>query len=81
MLEPKNPYKGRFCAHELLAIIDDTIFDKKSDKVIAINHYVNAISVDECADLVGYNSGKSVQARLGGIKECIDFTILKTLKQ
>lgn len=74
----KNPYKD-LLASELIAVIDDTIFHKETDKEIAIDVYVKAMTVEKCASLVGYD-WKTVQKRLPIIEDRLNHTI-KTLKQ
>ena len=66
-------------ASELIAVIDDTIFQKETDKEIAIDVYVRAMTVEKCASLVGYD-WKTVQKRLPIIEDRLNST-LKTLKQ
>ena len=74
----KNPY-GDLRASELIAVIDDTIFQKETDTEIAIDVYVKAMTVEKCAALVGYD-WKTVQKRLPIIEDRLNHTI-KTLKQ
>ena len=74
----KNPY-GFMRVSELIAVIDDTIFQKETDKEIAIDVYVRAMTVEKCASLVGYD-WKTVQKRLPIIEDRLNSTI-KTLKQ
>ena len=69
----KNPY-GYMRASELMAIIDDTIFNKDTDREIAIDVYVRAMTVEKCAELVGYE-WKTVQRRLPLIEERLNSTI------
>ena len=71
----KNPY-GFMRASELIGIIDDTIFNKESDKEIAINIFVRAMTVEKCASIVGYE-GKTVQKRLPIIEERLNQTLKK----
>jgi hypothetical protein len=63
-------------ASELIGIIDDTIFNKESDKEIAINIFVRAMTVEKCASLVGYE-WKTVQKRLPIIEERLNQTLKK----
>lgn len=65
-----NPYKHMHVA-ELLAVIDDTIFQKETDKEIAINVFVRSMTVEKAASKVGYDC-KTVQRRLPGIEERIN---------
>lgn len=74
----KNPY-GFMRASELIAVIDDTIFQKETDREIAIDVFVRAMTVEKCASLVGYD-WKTVQKRLPIIEDRLNSTI-KTLKQ
>lgn len=69
----KNPY-GYMRASELIAIIDDTIFNKETDKEIAINVFVKAMTVEKCASLIGYE-WKTVQKRLPIIEDRLNLTI------
>ena len=69
----KNPY-GYMRASELIAIIDDTIFNKETDKEIAIDVYVKAMTVEKCASLLGYD-WKTVQKRLPIIEERLNVTL------
>lgn len=71
----KNPY-GFMRASELIGIIDDTIFNKESDKEIAINIFVRAMTVEKCASIVGYE-WKTVQKRLPIIEERLNQTLKK----
>lgn len=72
----KNPY-GFMRASELIGIIDDTIFNKESDKEIAINIFVRAMTVEKCASIVGYE-WKTVQKRLPIIEERLNQTLKNT---
>lgn len=63
-------------ASELIAVIDDTIFFKESDKDIAINVYVKAMTVEKCASLLGYD-WKTVQKRLPIIEDRLNLTLKK----
>ena len=63
-------------ASELIGIIDDTIFNKESDKEIAINIFVRAMTVEKCASIVGYE-WKTVQKRLPIIEERLNQTLKK----
>ena len=74
----KNPY-GFMRASELIAVIEDTIFQKETDREIAIDVFVRAMTVEKCASLVGYD-WKTVQKRLPIIEDRLNSTI-KTLKQ
>ena len=74
----KNPYKD-LLASELIAVFVDTFFHKETDKEIAIDVYVKAMTVEKCASLVGYD-WKTVQKRLPIIEDRLNHTI-KTLKQ
>jgi hypothetical protein len=69
----KNPYHN-LLAEDLTAVINNTIFDKDIDKEIAINKFVFSMSVEKCAEKIGYET-KSVQRRLPGVKERIDWTL------
>ena len=69
----KNPY-GYMRASELMAVIDDTIFNKETDKEIAIDVYVKAMTVEKCASLLGYE-WKTVQKRLPIIEERLNVTL------
>ena len=69
----KNPF-GYMRASELMAIIDDTIFNKETDKEIAIDVYVKAMTVEKCASLLGYE-WKTVQKRLPIIEERLNVTL------
>ena len=71
-----NPY-GFMRASELIGIIDDTIFNKESDKEIAINIFVRAMTVEKCASIVGYE-WKTVQKRLPIIEERLNQTLKNT---
>jgi hypothetical protein len=62
-----NPYQDMRVS-ELLAVIDDTIFQKETDKEIAINVFVRSMTVEKAASIVGYD-WKTVQKRLPGIEE------------
>lgn len=62
-----NPYQD-MRASELMAVINDTIFQKETDKEIAINVYVRAMTIEKTASIVGYD-WKTVQKRLPGIEE------------
>lgn len=61
-----NPF-GDMRASELLTAIDDTIFCKETDRDIAINIFVKAMTVEKCASIVGYD-WKTVQKRLPNIQ-------------
>lgn len=68
-----NPYKD-MRASELMAVIDDTIFQKETDKEIAINVFVRAMTVEKAASMVGYDC-KTVQKRLPGIEERLNHNL------
>ena len=75
-----NPYVDLgLHASELMAIIDDTIFYKETDRDIAINVYVKSMTVSKCASELRFDDCKTVQRRLPIIKDRINHTI-KTLK-
>ena len=71
----KNPY-GYMRSSELMAVIDDTIFNKETDKEIAINVFVRAMTVEKCASLIGYE-WKTVQKRLPIIEDRLNSTLKK----
>lgn len=71
----KNPY-GYMRASALTAIIEDTIFPKETDRDIAINIFVKSMTVEKCAELVGYD-WKTVQKRLPLIEEKLNESIPK----
>jgi hypothetical protein len=68
-----NPYKD-MRASELMAVIDDTIFQKETDKEIAINVFVRAMTIEKAASIVGYD-WKTVQKRLPGIEERLNHNL------
>lgn len=68
-----NPY-GYMRASELIAVIDDTIFFKETDKEIAINVYVRSMTVEKCASMLGFDE-KTVQKRLSVIKDRLNSTL------
>ena len=70
-----NPY-GYLRSSELMAVIDDTIFYKESDRDIAVNVFVKAMTVEKCASLVGYD-WKTVQKRLPIIEDRLNLTLNK----
>lgn len=61
-------------ASELMAVIDDTIFIKETDRDIAINIFVKAMTVEKCASLLGYE-WKTVQKRLPIIEDKLNLTL------
>jgi hypothetical protein len=61
-----NPFED-MRASELLAVINDTIFRKDTDRDIAINIFVKSMTVEKCASIVGYD-WKTVQKRLPNIQ-------------
>ena len=61
-------------ASELMAVIDDTIFIKETDRDIAINIFVKAMTVEKCASLLGYE-WKTVQKRLPIIEHKLNLTL------
>lgn len=71
----RNPYMD-LRSSELIAIIDDTIFNKETDKEIAINIYVRSMTVEKCASIVGYE-WKTVQKRLPIIEDRLNQTLKK----
>lgn len=71
----KNPYMD-LRSSELIAIIDDTIFNKETDKEIAINIFVRSMTVEKCASIVGYE-WKTVQKRLPIIEDRLNQTLKK----
>lgn len=62
---------------ELIAVIDDTIFNKETDREIAINIFVKAMTVEKCASLIGYE-WKTVQKRLPIIEDRLNLTLKNT---
>lgn len=71
----RNPYMD-LRSSELMAMIDDTIFNKETDKEIAINIFVRAMTVEKCASIVGYE-WKTVQKRLPIIEDRLNQTLKK----
>ena len=71
----RNPYMD-LRSSELIAIIDDTIFNKETDKEIAINIFVRSMTVEKCASIVGYE-WKTVQKRLPIIEDRLNQTLKK----
>lgn len=69
----KNPY-GYMRSSELMAVIDDTIFNKETDKDIAIDIFVKAMTVEKCASLLGFD-WKTVQKRLPIIEDRLNVTL------
>lgn len=69
----KNPF-GYMRASELMAVIDDTIFNKETDKEIAIDVFVKAMTVEKCAELLGFE-WKTVQKRLPIIEDRLNLTL------
>lgn len=61
-------------ASELMAVIDDTIFNKETDKEIAIDVFVKAMTVEKCAELLGFE-WKTVQKRLPIIEDRLNLTL------
>lgn len=68
-----NPF-GYMRVSELMAVIDDTIFCKETDRDIAIYIFVKAMTVEKCASLLGYD-WKTVQKRLPLIEERLKLTL------
>lgn len=68
-----NPY-GYMRVSELMAIIDETIFIKETDREIAIDVYVKSMTVEKCASLIGYD-WKTVQKRLPKIQDRLNMTL------
>ena len=68
-----NPF-GYMRVSELTALIDDTIFNKETDREIAIDIFVKAMTVEKCASLVGYD-WKTVQKRLPLIEDRLQTTL------
>lgn len=71
-----NPF-GYMRASELMAVIDDTIFLKETDRDIAVNVFVKAMTVEKCASLLGFD-WKTVQKRLPIIKDRLTATVNTT---
>ena len=71
----ENPYR-LFSASELMAIIDDTIFEKNTDRDIAIDMFVKSFSEYTTACNSNYST-KTISRRLPKIEERINFTIQK----
>lgn len=71
----KNPF-GYMRASELTTVINDTIFAKEIDREIAIDIYVKAMTVERCAEMIGYDS-KTVQKRLPLIEDKISHNVEK----
>jgi hypothetical protein len=57
-----------------MAVIDDTIFNKETDKDIAIDIFVKAMTVEKCASLLGFD-WKTVQKRLPIIEDRLNVTL------
>lgn len=71
----KNPY-GYMRSSELMAVIDDTIFNKETDREIAIDVFVKSMTVEKCASLLGFE-WKTVQRRLPIIEDRLNLTLNK----
>lgn len=59
---------------ELLAVIDDTIFDKDTDKEIAIHRFAYSKSEEKCAEITGFHV-KTIIRRCAKIEECLKCSI------
>lgn len=57
-------------ASELLEIINDTIFEKETDKEIAINLFVHSRSNEQCAEKTGFHI-RTIARRRDGIEDCL----------
>lgn len=74
-----NPFSD-FTVSELSGIIGETIFDKESDREIALDVFVKSMTVEKCASIVMLD-WKTVQKRLPRIKDRINVTILRLKQQ
>lgn len=77
--EKKNLKIDDFTVSEIRVIIDETVFAKEVDPLIAELRFIKSCSTERIADKIGYEQERSVRHRLEDIKARVYKTILKLI--
>jgi hypothetical protein len=64
---------------EIKFVIEETVFSKEVDPLIAEMRFIRSLSMEKIADKIGYEQRRSVQLRLEDITERLQKTILKLI--
>lgn len=64
---------------EIRFIIEETVFAKEVDPLIAEMRFIRSLSMEKIAEKIGYEQRRSVQLRLEDITERLQKTILKVI--
>ena len=64
---------------EIKFVIEETVFAKEVDPLIAEMRFIRSLSMEKIADKIGYEQRRSVQLRLEDITERLQKTILKVI--
>jgi hypothetical protein len=64
---------------EIKFVIEETVFAKEVDPLIAEMRFIRSLSMEKIADKIGYEQRRSVQLRLEDITERLQKTILKLI--
>lgn len=64
---------------EIKFVIEETVFAKEVDPLIAEMRFIRSLSMEKIADKIGYEQRRSVQLRLEDITERLQNTILKLI--
>lgn len=64
---------------EIRNVIEETVFAKEVDSLIAEMRFIRSLSMEKIADKIGYEQRRSVQLRLDDITERLKKTILKLI--
>lgn len=64
---------------EIRFVIEETVFAKEVDALIADMRFIRSLSMEKIADKIGYEQRRSVQLRIEDITERLQKTILKLI--
>lgn len=64
---------------EIKHVIEETVFAKEVDSLIAEMRFIRSLSMEKIADKIGYEQRRSVQGRLEDITQRLQKTILKLI--
>jgi hypothetical protein len=64
---------------EIKHVIEETVFAKEVDALIAEMRFIRSLSMEKIADKIGYEQRRSVQGRLEDITQRLQKTILKLI--
>ena len=77
--EKENIKIADLTVSEIKFVIEETVFAKEVDPLIAEMRFIRSLSMEKIADKIGYEQRRSVQLRLEDITERLQKTILKLI--